>query len=390
MVSAESDTIHGVPFSRAKEIILSQNAGLKSVTTEIEAAKELVSQVGTLPNPEVGLSLDNFGTEEIEISFEQTIELGNQRHLRKDAAHQETEAAVNIRNHAQLNLETEIIKLFIPIAIAEKKLLVLDSIIRTAENTRDQIQIRVENGGLRRTDLIRAEIEIEKLKLERRELVSEAKRSRMRFAALGKDSSLIHVYGEVSDDQEIPPITTLHKALYESPDLKSFQIQKEQLIIQKKLLGAEAIPNISVSAGYARNNSEKTNSPLIGFSMGIPLFNNNAAAQRNSELRLKSVLEQRENTLRQLEVEVDDIHSKLIEADDKIKSLSGSTINKAEQVCLLMQEYYEAGNADFLDLSEARAELLQLRMELYDIQTERAQNLADLMRITSLNIQVVK
>lgn len=381
-----------ISFSQAREIILSKNAGLKSAGTETEAAKAGLSQARALPNPGVGLALEKFGANEFEASVEQTIELGGKRRLRTEAAQKEVDAAQNTRNLTQLELEAEIVRRFIPIATSERKLALLDSIIAISEAIKDQIQKRVNAGAARKTDLVRAEIEIEQLNLERSELVRENEQARKKFAALGaeQDLVLLSVSGSITNDAQIPSLEELRKALGNNPQLKAVDIEQARLDTQRKQLRAEIVPDLNLSAGYLQNNIENAYSPLVGLSMNIPLFNKNTAAQKQVELQRQALGQRRENTVRLLDADIQELHSRLLEIDKKIAVLSGSTIPKSESVYSMMQEYYQAGSAGFLDLSATQAEMLRLRMDLYDIQTERAQNLADLMQTTSLNIDIVK
>lgn len=381
-----------ISFSQAREIILSQNAGLKSASTETEAAMAGVTQAGALPNPGVGIALDKFGANEIEASVEQTIELGGKRRLRTEAAQRDVDLARNAHKLTKLELEAEIVRRFVPIFAVSKKLSLIDSLIVITEATREQIQNRVNAGAAKKTDLIRVEIDIEQLKLERSELVREGDQARKKFAALGgeQESALLNVAGSISDEVAVPSLDGLRSALASNPQLRAIKIEQERLSTQKEQLRAEVVPDLNLSAGYLRNNSDNSHSPLIGLSMNIPLFNKNTAAQKQIELQRQAIGERRENTLRLLDADIQDMHSRLLEIDKKITTLRMSAIPKAEQVYSAMQDYYNAGSAGFLDLSATQTEMLSLRMTLVDIQTERAQNLADLMQTTSLNIQIVK
>ena len=91
-----------------------------------------------------------------------------------------------------------------------------------------------------------------------------------------------------------------------------------------------------------------------------------------------------------MDAEVQDIYSRLVLIDNQINTLLSSTIPKSEKVYMMMQEYYSAGNVDYLDLSQTQTELLRLTIELYDIQAERAQKLVDLMHLSNMPIEIVK
>jgi cobalt-zinc-cadmium efflux system outer membrane protein len=387
---AVSDTF--LSFAAAREIILSRNVGLQSAITETEAAEAGVSQAGVRPNPGIEITTDKFGANEFQATVQQTIELGGKRRLRLEAAQKVADVSQNNHRLSRIELEVQIIRRFIPIAAIGKKLSLLDSIIEIAASTHEQVQKRVEAGSTRKTDLIRAEIGIEQLKLERNELVRAGQQACKKFAALGleQDSRPINVSGSISHDTEIPSIDDLQNAIKNSPAITLLEIKQEQLETQRKLVRAQVVPDLNASAGYLRNTIDNYESPLMGLSMNIPLFNQNTAAQKQVELERKAIGERREYTLRILGAEAQDIHSRLLVIDQKITTLRESTIPKASNVYSLMEGYYNAGNAGFIDLAATQSEMLRLKIQLYDIQTERAQLLADLMQLTSLTLQIVK
>ena len=248
-------TKDSLSFAEAREIILSGNAGLRSAKTEIDAAKAGVHQAGTFPNPDIEVSLEKFGADEIEASVGQTFELGGKRKHRTEAAQIEVDVLVNAGEIARLELEAEIIRRFIPIATTTHKMDVLDSIIKITESTRDQIQRRVEAGGARTTDLVRIEIDIEQLQLERKELLLENKQARMKFAALGSSQnfSLINVTGELNHESSIPDLKTLQNAVDKNPVIMAYVIEQKKLEVERRQqCGCFTGPESSM--GYLRNN----------------------------------------------------------------------------------------------------------------------------------------
>ncbi len=385
-------THHSLSFSQAREIILSRNAGLKSAQTEIDAARAGVAQADTRPNPGIGVELNQFGTREIEAGVEQELELGGKRRLRTKAAQKEVDAAANSREITRLALEAEIVRRFIPIATTTRKLVVVDSILKITEVTRDMVQRRVDAGASPTTDLVRLEIDIEQLRLEHSEIRSRNHRARLQFAALGadQDSVLMNVAGELQTDIPIPDLATLQRAVHDNPAIGAYTIEQARLETKRQQLRADVVPSVHLSAGFVRNNAENDNAVTLGLSMPIPLFDRNSAAQKRAELELQASSWREENAYRLLMADIHEIHGHLQVLEQRLHSLRGTTIPKAQQVHTMVQEYYQAGNADFLALTEAQAEVLRLKLELIDTQQTRALALADLMQNTATHIQVVQ
>lgn len=381
-----------ISFSKARELILINNSSLKAYGTDSQAAQAGLNQAGVLPNPSVGVALERLGANEIELSVEQTFELGGKRQLRKESAQREIDATENNRKSGQLELEVEIVRRFIPIAITSSKLLVMDSIISTVEATKEQIRKRVDAGASKRTDLIRAEIDVEQYLLERNELVRELYGARKKFAALGgeKDSILMNVSGSLFNQTDLPTLDSLRKAITTSPQISAIDIDKLRLTTQQKQLRAEVVPDLNLTAGILRDNVDNALSPVLGVTMNLPLFNSNTAAQQQIQLQRKAIEERKTGNLRVIDAEVEDLYGRLLEMDKKSITLKTGTLPKAETVYSMLQEYYNAGSVGLLDLTAIRTEILKLRMELIDIEAQRAQGLVDLMQLTSLQITIIK
>lgn len=381
-----------ISFSDARKIIFEQNDGLKSVQIETDAAQAGVYQAEVLPNPEVEIVLDKFGTNEIEVMVGQTIELGGKRKLRYDIGNKDLESAKNNIKLTQLELESEVIRRFIPIAVTMSKLTLLDSLIATATVGKEQMKRRVDAGATKKTDLIRAEIDLEKYFLERNELIRQLEQARKKFAVLGgeKANQIINVTGHIDAQESIPSIQSLQKAALSSPQIASFEIDKARLFSEQKLLRAEGTPDLNLSAGVLGSSTDKSVSPLIGLSMDIPLFDKNSAAQKKSKLQQQAVSRRKENSINLLKAEIEDLHSKLIEIDKRVSILTTSTIPKSMEVYTMLQEYYNAGNSNYLELTTTRAEMLDLQMSLLNLEAEKAFIVADLMQMTNLKFNIVK
>lgn len=381
-----------ISFSDARKIIFEQNDGLKSVQIETDAAQAGVYQAEVLPNPEVEIVLDKFGTNEIEVMVGQTIELGGKRKLRYDIGNKDLESAKNNIKLTQLELESEVIRRFIPIAVTMSKLTLLDSLIATATVGKEQMKRRVDAGATKKTDLIRAEIDLEKYFLERNELIRQLEQARKKFAVLGgeKANQIINVTGHIDAQESIPSIQSLQKAALSSPQIASFEIDMARLFSEQKLLRAEGTPDLNLSAGVLGSSTDKSVSPLIGLSMDIPLFDKNSAAQKKSKLQQQAVSRRKENSINLLKAEIEDLHSKLIEIDKRVSILTTSTIPKSMEVYTMLQEYYNAGNSNYLELTTTRAEMLDLQMSLLNLEAEKAFIVADLMQMTNLKFNIVK
>lgn len=383
---------NSISFSEAKELILSSHGGLSAARIEIEAAKEGISQAGVLPNPGVNVLLDNFGNHEMEASLGQSFEFGGKRKFRSEMARKEFDAAVNASKMIQIEVESEMIRRFVPITITESKLSLLDSLIAISSRNKKQIELRVNSGASKKTDLIRAEIEVEQYTQQRNEYIRQIKQARQKFASLGgrNEDKLLNIKAALITQVQIPALEKLQKAILASPEVAAYDIEYSRLLSREKILKSDAVPDLNISAGVLTNTIENKYSPLLGMSMNIPIFNRNIAALKQTTLQKKATLAKKENAAEFLMTEINDIYSRIMTIEQQMSTLSSSTIPKAEQAYSMLQEYYNSGSTGYLDMTEMRTEMLSLQLQLLELQSERFVALADIMQKTTLKIQLVR
>ena len=390
--SRGNDSGNPITFTQARKIILATNGNIDAAAIEIKAAEAGVKQAAVLPNPEIAADFEHFGMNESEIALVQTIETGGKRHLRTESARIDVATATNGKAESYLDLEAEIINRFIPIVSARKKITLIDSMLSLAEATRDQIQIRVQAGASRQTDLTRAEIAVDKLQLERNSIRSTERQARTEFAALGGNDNhdLFNVTGTLETDTPVPPLEKLLQAIDTHPQLMEYAIEQKRLLLLNRQLRADAIPDVSVSAGYLRDNLEGYSAPLIGASLSIPLFNKNRAARKQTELKRQATEKRKAAARNLLEAKVRSRYEALADIDTRIKTLTSTTIPQAEQVFEKMRTYYNAGSVPWSELISAQTEHMELHLELLEIETERACTLTEIIRLTSVPLPIIR
>jgi outer membrane protein TolC len=239
------------------------------------------------------------------------------------------------------------------------------------------------------TDLVRIEIEIEQLYQERIALIYENKQARVKFAALGskQDSTLVDVSGEMNNELAIPDLASLLKTGEENPALTAYAIEQSRLETERKQRRAEVTPDLNLSAGIF---AIMKNTIILHFWVFQcrSLCSIRILLPKRVELRQKAASERRENAHRLLTADIQEIHSQIGVIDQKLKLLQSSTIPKAQQVYTMLKEYYMPEMQVFLTL-QSSADLLRLKLELLDIQQERASGLADLMQNTAVKMEIV-
>ncbi len=150
------------------------------------------------------------------------------------------------------------------------------------------------------------------------------------------------------------------------------------------------MPDLTVSAGALRNNPENSISALIGFSLDLPLFNRNASSRKQTRFQAQAVTDRKENTLQILRADIRDFYNRIIEIDRKLSVMESGLIPKTHLAYQLIQDYYQAGSAAFLDLASAQTEILRLHINKLDIEMERAGVMADIMQMTSFPVNIVR
>ncbi len=277
-----------------------QNPQLAMARAKVSEAEGMRQQAGLIPNPSLYATSENTplgGSQPFNFANDtddyvyliQKIELGGKRSRR---------VALASENIGQMSIQSEVAmnQLLARVATAywmAAGSAALDQLYKREVNTLDDIVAydagRVQKGATPEAELIRIQLESDRLKAQARLAAEQARRSLItlyrEMGATAFPDSVVFA-DRIDDLTEIQP-PDLQTVLRDRPEMRAAREGVKQAEANFDLQHANAVPDPQLMAGYKRFSGSKPftgqNTLFFGFQVPLPIFDRNqgqiAAAQ---------------------------------------------------------------------------------------------------------------
>lgn len=372
---------------------MQRNPSLQSADFEIRAADARIAQAQLRPNPELGMTLENFGgsgslhgTSSLEstLTLSQVIELGGKRSRRVDAARYGRDSASIEREAAQLDVLADVTRRFIDVAEQQEQLLLTRRATELAEKTLTAISARVDAARTPLAEQSRATIALGRARLEQQQAEQSLLTAHRRLAALW--GSTEPRFGDVKTDLfDLPAVASfenLTARLQSSPDFLRFTSESRLRDAEWQLAMAQAKSDVTVGAGFRRFEETGDNGFVVNFSMPLPFANRNQGAIREASIRRDQLQVQQQAALITTQANLFEFYQQLQLARTEVTSLRTQLIPQAEIALKQTRDGYERGRFSYLELADAQRELLELQRTAIAAAATYHRVLAEIERLT--------
>ena len=362
----------------AIDTALSSHPGIASAQARIDQARGARRQAGLAPNPQLIVQSENIrpSTSTNPFSFsqqtdnfvylQQQFEPGGKRSRRVDAA--AAEIAVMEQDLAASRLATAaaVKDAYWAAVGAQQTVALLDSTRTTFQQVVEYHEIRVREGAMAESDLLRIRLEADRIELAANQARLDAQRTRIQlFRAMGQsafpDTSLTSNMA-LTDDPLITPDPAA--ALDRRPDVLSARAAVDAARAGLRLQNANARTDYSLFFGYKR--TEGLNTMMGGVQYDLPWRNRNqgniesaSAFIREAEARLAAV----EATAR---AEIEAAHQEYVIRRRQVTDFIGRFRRQGNETSQIAQNAYRLGGADLLRLLDATR--LRIEIEILSVQ----------------------
>jgi outer membrane protein, heavy metal efflux system len=290
----------GLSLGSALDHARKQNPQLAIARAKVSEAEGMREQAGLIPNPSLYATSENTplgGSQPFNFANDtddyvyliQKIELGGKRSRR---------VALASENIGQMSIQSEVAmnQLLARVATAywmAAGSAALDQLYKREVNTLDDIVAydagRVQKGATPEAELIRIQLESDRLKEQARLAAEQARRSLItlyrEMGATAFPDSVVFA-DRIDDLTEIQP-PDLQTVLRDRPEMRAAREGVKQAEANFDLQRANAVPDPQLMAGYKRFSGSKPftgqNTLFFGFQVPLPIFDRNqgqiAAAQ---------------------------------------------------------------------------------------------------------------
>lgn len=390
----------GLSLAEALAHALRDNPEFRVYPYNQRAAEADKLQAGLRPNPDLGVSLENFaGTGDVRgikslettLSLSQLIELGGKRSRRIEAADTALGGVAADYEVARLDVLAETTRRYIDVAQAQAEIGLAEQAVELARQTGDAVERRIRAGAASTAERNRARIASLRAGLDVQRAQGELDAKRVALAAMWGQGApdFTAVAGELNDLPALADFTTFADRLQTSPDFARFAQERRLREAELRLAQAEAVPDLTVGAGVRRLNSgaSSTSSADYGLvtslSLPLPLFNRNQGNIAAAQARLGAGDAEREAALLRTRAVLYGLYQQAAQARRQAEALQGDALAQAGQALTLTQRGFANGRYSLLELADVQRQVLELRGQAIAAAADAHRLDAELERLTA-------
>jgi cobalt-zinc-cadmium efflux system outer membrane protein len=366
VLADEAELSLGSALDRARM----QNPQVAIARARVSEAEGMREQAGLIPNPSLYASSENtplggsqpftFGNDTDDyVYLTEKIELGGKRSRRVAFASERV---------TQMSIQSEVAMRQLMARVATAYWMAagsaaLDLLYKRQVNTLDDIveynHARVQKGATAEADLIRIELESDRLKAQATLAAQQARRSlialyREMGAAAFPDSV---VFTERLDDlAEIRP-PDLETVLRDRPEMRAAREGLKQAEANLDLQRANAVPDPQLMAGYKRfsGSGQYTgqNTLFFGFQVPLPIFDRNQGQIEAAEAKVLGAKEAVTDQEIAIRAEVESALSDYGSRREVLLKVLPQMANQAAESDQIAEGAYRLGGADILRFLDA-------------------------------------
>ena len=390
---------------------IANNKDLAAVRQRIEEAKGIARQAGVRPAPTLGLNgatgkpLGSIGEEQYGAEYSQSIETFGKRGKRIRVAEFSIGIAEADLQQRSAQLAFEITAAHAEVSAERHKLKLLSDLIGLNQDTLRLTEARVKEGDVAPLEASLLRVEISRTEVSRRSAQSRLTSAELELRRLaGLDAATPIPDSDIPTPAPMDLDSLKREALENRADLKAARLEEEQEAAGIDLAKAEAKPDVTLSAGYSRQNSQfdglfgfnnsgalsplQTQEDILTFGISVPLRtsrsgsgNVQAATARSSGARLR-----REYLERNIPLEVEATYQRWRTAADSLQMLQSGVLDPSSANLSVIREAYKLGQLRLLDVLNEQRRLADTQMGYIDAQADVARTWAEVERAAGGNL----
>ena len=366
---------------------------LPDSSLELRAREAESLQAGLLPNPALTTEVEDFGgggsrnafdASQTTVSLAQLIELGGKRAARVRLADANADLARWDFESIRIDVLSQVAKAFLETVAAQDKLALTDELLRIAEASVVTVARTVQSGAVSPVEEGRAKVLLSQVQIEREQRARDLDRARVALAASwgSSDPTFVNAVGNLADVRKPEALDRLWLDVERNPDLARWTTELEQRAATLSLAEAQAVPDVTVSAGGRYYQDEGTGGVVALFSVPLPVFNRNQGAIQAAQNRLDRAKGERRVAEVSIRSSVAQAYQQLLAAYVQVVELRDRTIPQANTVFRGAQDAYARGLFRYIEVLDAQRTLFQLRATYVDALLAYHTQITDIARLT--------
>lgn len=338
---------------------------LAAARNEAAASEGQVTQAGVIPNPsiEVGIDDNRRSTRTTSTMLSMPVELGGKRGARIKAAGLARDIAQRDLASARADLRAAVIAAFFEVAVAQETVRVSQGTIEIAQNALRLADRRVAAGKAPPLESSKARVQLANSRIEARAADAALTTARRNL-------------GQLCGAQVIDSA-----ALAESPRMAAGRLAVEMGRAQLEVEKSKRYPDITLSAGMARDNEQGRNKAQFGVAIPLPLFDRNQGNVYSATMQSYKA----QDLYRELESRMtSDLLQSVSQFDlavGSVREYRATVLPGAAEAYDSARKGFEAGKVSFLEVLDAQRTLSQGNIGYLNVLAGAYQASSDIDRI---------
>jgi len=366
------ETSGDLTLRQALEMAFAGNPDLAAFSWEVRSGDARILQAGLIPNPELGVELENFlGTEpsrnfetlEATLSIGQLVELGGKRAARIKLASSEKEVSIWEYEAKRADVAAEVAKAFVEVLSAQDRLTLAEEFSRLAKEVLSAVAARVAAGKISPVEETKASValSIAGIDLERARRTTEGARKRLAATWGNAKPMFSKAVGQLDLLAPIPPPEDLADRISRNPDVARWAAEMEQRKATLAQERANRIPDVTISGGVRRSREANDTSFVFGAAVPLPLFNRNQGKILESQYRISKAERERDAAGNKVLAALTDAYLALATGYAEATTLKSAVLPGAQSAFEATSEGFRQGKFGYLDVLDAQRTLFEAR-----------------------------
>jgi len=378
------------------EIAARNNPGVKAKFNEYLATLETVSQVGTLPDPQLVFGYfiqpveTRVGPQEARVALTQMFPWFGTLNARENVAIQSAKAKYEAFEEAKSNLFLEVKSTYYDLYFIQQALAITSNNIKILNTLKNLALIKIEAGTASAVDQIRVEMELTELENNLALLKDKWNLFSIQFKNLLNLTEEIKI--EIPETLRNNDLTASREALIDSLKRNNHQVLNLNYILEsykskEQLAKKSGMPNISIGIDYiaigkstnpmvdpASNGQDAILFPNIGIT--LPLYRKKYSSMvKEAVFMQQATEEQRVDKINTLETLFEKAHNEYRDADRRIV-LYQKQRQLAEKAIKILEAEYTTNGINFEEILRMEKRMLGYSLELEKARGDKQASIA--------------
>ena len=372
----------------ALDLAYSANPDIAVARREVQAVEGAILQAQTIPNPQVGTSIEDTKQETRTTTFQlsQPLELGGKRAARVTAARRGYDAAMLELQGKQAEVRAAVVSAFYDVVTAQERFRLAQATTELAKRATEIASKRVLAGKVSPVEETKARVAESGVRVELAQATSELQASRKRLGAMWGNAV---PYFDLAENQletlpSLPGVDELKQGLRQAPSLQRarMEVDRRQALARVEL--TRRVPDITVSLGVKRDEQLGRNQAIVGVSIPLPLFNRNQGNVLEAMRRTDKARDELTATEVRLNSELGQAYDRLNASRLEVGLLRQEILPGAQSAYDATTKGYELGKFNFLEVLDAQRTFFQARSQYLRALAETHRSAAEIDRIVGV------